>query len=144
MSEKINAFCKHLQCHLDSIHDTVSSAISCMETMHKKGASCSTLHQKVQDAHQKYEAGKQKAEEARSQFEEMTCEDIMQLLSQVEDWKKEHNVDQLNSHADQAEACAQAALSCAVAAIEEADLAIFAAIQTRLAAEEAAQPAHSM
>lgn len=141
MSKKVNTFCKQLQCHLDEIHDTVSNAMSCMETMHKKDVSCSTLHQKVQDALQKFEAGKQKAEEAKCQLQAMTCEDILQFLDQVEDCKKEHNVDQLCKHADQAETCAQAALSCAVAAIEEADLAIFAAIQTRMAAEEAAEPA---
>lgn len=147
MGGKADSFCHKIQCQLDSIHDTIANAISCVDSAQNEELSKSTLHQKIQDAHQKYEQGKQKAKESKcqpGQAADMNCEKILELQSQVEQWKKEHEVKQLKQHAKQVEQYAQAAFACATAAVEEADFAMLEAIQARMVAEEAAETVPSM
>lgn len=141
MSTAIDNFTQQLHDNLEAVEARAKSLKGHIQALPKKTQA--EIQSALDQAKTNLDARKQEFDDYRAklttQLADQLAEKESEVMSTIEDWKANREVEKLEQRADNAEDYAVTMIFLAVAAMEEAETANLAAIAARLDAEAAAE-----
>ncbi|HIK14710.1 MAG TPA: hypothetical protein IGS53_05380 [Leptolyngbyaceae cyanobacterium M33_DOE_097] len=135
MSERIDNFTNNLRNQLNDIDDLLSAVKLTIESASQE--SQAVVESKLKAVKAKLETKRQDFNTYRLELKKQAEEKQSEILSKIDNWKTNRELEDLNRRADLAEEYAVRGVAVAMAAIEEAEEAILEAIAARLNAHNA-------
>jgi uncharacterized protein (DUF342 family) len=136
MSTAIDNFTQQLHDNLEAVEARAKSLKKNIQSLPKKTQA--EIQSALDKAKTNLDARKQEFDDYRAKLTTQLAAKESEVMSTIEDWKANREVEKLEHRADQAEDYAATMTFLAVAAMEEAEAANLAAIAARLDAEAAA------